>query len=124
MGRWSAARITPKCLLLILANLLALTNAGSEELFAQFSNLDQELVRYVDDIFSDSGRQIDVVPGICIERKSGNFSNVNSTLENCSTSRGIDSVEEYFSEKWDNFAKTHVLAMNVPETARFFFSCK
>lgn len=79
--------------------------------------LDTELKNYVDDIFSK--KNVYIVPGIRLEENANSTTN---DTEFCESVRHSKSVEDYFKERLKQYAKTHLLSVNVQETARFLSS--
>lgn len=81
------------------------------------SDLDKELKRFVDGVLSVD--EYPIIPGIVIERSS-NASTDNKHDENCVSTRSFASVENYVKRKIEEYTKNHVLAVDIPATARFF----
>lgn len=77
------------------------------------SVLDRELKNYVDRVFKTE--QFNIIPGVEFEKL-----NV-TTGTDCDTGRSQQtSFEDYIQDKFDQYAKTHVLSVNFEQTARFF----
>lgn len=79
------------------------------------SVLDRELKNYVDRVFKTE--HFNIIPGV-------EFEKLNDTTGNrtdCDTGRSeTTSFEDYIQDKFDQYAKTHVLSVNFEQTARFF----
>lgn len=97
------------CLLLTLSGCSAL---GETKL----SRVERELRRYVDDVMGVD--RFNVLPGVRIERL---VPLENATRDDRESGRRIEGFEEYFEDRLERYADTHLVSVNVPETARFFF---
>lgn len=88
----------------------------------RFTNVDRELKNFIDQTLSADNFQI--VQGISIERLV-NLNNSADGEEKCAESGRsvVSSIDDYLWNKVENFARTHVVTVSVPETARFF-KCK
>lgn len=107
---WCASRI--KC-----DNAIHDDNRGQAG--AAAAELDNELKAYVDQVLSLD--EYNVVPGIAVERAVN--ASLNNATECCErTARKLASVEDYARERLGAYAQSHVLSVNIPATARFFFS--
>lgn len=79
-------------------------------------------MEYLDETFAVDRYKI--IPGVQIEPAGGkNESETDrkddSSCESPKRSRGL---EDYFHEKLKSYYETHLVSVNLPETARFFFS--
>lgn len=79
------------------------------------TKMDHELKKYVDRVFS--AENVEVVPGVKITKRD----NATESAERCDTNGTSRSVEEYFHDKLNSFARTHLVSINVKETGRFLF---
>lgn len=84
-----------------------------------FQGVDKQLKEYVDGILSADS--YDVVPGVRIERSAIVAKNVTKEEEACGDGRAIEGIGEYFQDKLKKYYDTHLVSVNLPETARFFF---
>lgn len=76
----------------------------------------------MDETLSKDNYQI--VQGVTIERR--NKSNNDSVIEAKCKEEGrsiVTSFDDYMWKKFENYARTHVVSVKIPETARFF-KCK
>lgn len=108
-------------LILILYCASIAKSCGTDQEVRDESVLDRELKNYVDRVFSVE--EFHIVPGIEIERA------VNQTfIEDASDNnrkdcgRSYETVQEYVGKKLNSYARSHVLSVNLQETARFFSS--
>lgn len=86
----------------------------------QFTGVDRQLKEYIDQILSTD--TYNVVPGLRIERSLSVVQNATKEEEaNCGESRAIEGIGNYFQEKLKQYYDTHLVSVNLPETARFFF---
>lgn len=129
MGQWKdqggESKISTRFLnsIFCLAFLIGPTMSSPKEFSRNLSNLDKELVQYVDDIFDSYDNTHVLAPELCIEKKEANYTiEVNST-RSCESPKKIESVEDYFHERWDSFANSHVKALKLSDAGRFF-TCK
>lgn len=84
-------------------------------------NLERELKLYVDETLSKDNYQI--VQGVTIEPRTKTN---NSVIEEKCKGEGrsiVTSFDDYMWKKFQNYARTHVVSVKIPETARFF-KCK
>lgn len=78
---------------------------------------------YLDDAFAVDRYRI--IPGVQIEpaqRKNQSEAGNNGTEDSCVNARRSRGLEDYFHEKLKAYYQTHAVSVNLPETARFFFS--
>ncbi|XP_023309961.1 uncharacterized protein LOC108905934 [Anoplophora glabripennis] len=98
-------------------------SCGTEQEVRDESVLDRELKNYVDRVFSVG--EFRIVPGIEIER-AGNQTYIRDGSDNnrndCERGRNYETVQEYAGKKLNHYAQTHVLSVNLQETARFLSS--
>lgn len=80
------------------------------------SPIDRQLKTFVDGLVRTDNYKI--IPGINIKR-SFNTSNDDRLEESCETSRKTKSLDDYFKDRLVRYARSHHIAVNVPETARF-----
>lgn len=86
---------------------------------ANFTGVDRQLKIYVDRILATDSYS--VVPGVRIERSASLAENVTKGEEGCEEARMVDGIGDYFQEKLKKYYDTHLVSVNLPETARFFF---
>lgn len=82
------------------------------------SRLDRQLLRYVNRTLSVD--RYNIFAGVSIERKDDVHS---EELCDLRSTRKLGSVEQYIKRRIEDYAKTHVVAINMPDTGRFF-GCK
>lgn len=80
--------------------------------------LEQELKEYVDELIRNS-ENYRIIPGVDIKR------NINVTSDetlggSCRTGRKMKSLNDYVMERLEKYARSHHLAVDIPQTARFF----
>lgn len=122
MGPWKRRKSAyiKYSILVTLGFIIQYTTATEHS--KNISTLDQELIEYVDKIFSVDKYKI--LPGVEVERK-GNDTIKNSTRSCCGAGRSLsEDVEEHFYKKFQEFTNNHVVSLKVPETARFLIKCK
>lgn len=64
-----------------------------------------------------------IIPGVQIE-PSGENRTAGESGGGCEKGRSDLGLEGYFKEKLRRYYDTHMVSVNLPETARFFFSGK
>lgn len=79
------------------------------------TEIDKELKNYVDEVFS--AENVEVMPGLQLT-KLDNVSANDNKYDNNATTR---SLEDYFHERLDSFAKSRLVSVNVQQTARFLY---
>lgn len=122
MGQWKRRKseYIKYSILVTLGFIIQYTTATEHS--KNISTLDQELIEYVDKIFTVDKYKI--LPGVEVERKE-NDTLKNSTQSRCERGRSLsESVEDHFYRKFQEFTNNHVLSLKVPETARFLIKCK
>lgn len=97
-----------------LCLLLVLSRCSAEE--TKLNRVERELRRYVDDVLGVD--RLNVLPGVRIERS---VPVENATRDGREGGRNIEGFEEYFKDRLKRYTDTHLVSVNVPETARFFF---
>jgi len=118
MEQWKRKRSPSLDIILLIVFLYGGNCCKIEE---NFSGLDKELVRYVDDIFSVDN--VTVIPGIGIERRNKDVEDVHrndTDLKKCDTPRKSMQFEDYFYDKWNDYTDSHIVKVNLTSTARFF----
>lgn len=76
---------------------------------------------YLDETFSVDRYKI--IPGVQIEpARRKNESETERKDTSCESARRSRGLEDYFHEKLKDYYETHLVSVNLPETARFFFS--
>lgn len=89
----------------------------------QDSSLQRNLKSYIDKVFSIDDYFI--MPGVSIEKVSNTSEKIDKTADDsCGTQRNSRSIQDYLEEKLDQYTKTHVLSVKMPQTARLFFARK
>lgn len=101
--------------LLILPVALAKCSGCSD---GKLARVERELRKYVDDLVVTD--KFSVLPGVRIER-SVPTENATTYEDASEVSRSGKSFDEYIQNKLTQFYDTHLVSVNVPETARFFF---
>lgn len=94
-----------------------------QEVKATESVLDKELKDYVDGVFSVE--EFRIAPGIEIERVDNGTvigDDGDGSRNDCRRGRSFQTIPEYVGGKLDQYAQTHVLSVNLRETARFLSS--
>ncbi|XP_066247954.1 uncharacterized protein Osi24 [Euwallacea similis] len=84
------------------------------------SVLDRELKNYVDRVFKTE--QFVIVPGLEFEKVGNTTILANISDTRCDNARSGVSLEDYVQRRLDQYAETHVLSVNLDQTARFFSS--
>lgn len=74
---------------------------------------DTMLKSYIDGVLSD---EYQIIPGIKLEK-------LNKTKVATTQPRTIESIPDYVKRKLEEYTQTHALAVDFPQTARFFI-CK
>lgn len=97
--------------------LIAASSASECDNARSTGVLDEQLKKYVDGVLSVDN--YDIVPGVYIER-SRNLTVENGSLGDVGCGRGAFDIQNYVYRKLDQYSQTHVLAVNIPATARFF----
>lgn len=122
MGQWRRRKseFIKYSVLVTLVCIIQYTTASEHS--KNITTLDQELIEYVDEIFSlDKYR---ILPGIEVEKKT-NLPNTNIILSNNNEKRSMNNdIREYFYKRMDEFINSHVISLNIPQTARFLVPCK
>ncbi|KAL3268015.1 hypothetical protein HHI36_007148 [Cryptolaemus montrouzieri] len=95
------------------------TQRGDREQELQESIAQRELKNYVDSVFSID--EYYIMPGVSIE-KIDNATERMDVDVSCETQRSRRSLQEYLEERLDQYTKTHVLSVRMPQTARLFFA--
>ncbi|XP_044754757.1 uncharacterized protein LOC123313800 isoform X1 [Coccinella septempunctata] len=85
----------------------------------QESSLHRDLKGYIDKVFSIDDYYI--MPGVSIE-KASNDTDTEKVDVSCETQRKGRSLQDYLEERLDQYTKTHVLSVRMPQTARLFFA--
>ncbi|XP_045474144.1 uncharacterized protein LOC123680343 isoform X1 [Harmonia axyridis] len=87
----------------------------------QESTLQRDLKSYIDKVFSID--DYDIMPGVSIEKVSNNTERLDKNEDvSCETKRTRRSLQDYLEERLDQYTKTHVLSVRMPQTARLFFA--
>lgn len=111
-------RINPLGLLVIYGLILCGICCRTPDIEnVSLSRLDKQLLSYVNKTFSVDKYKI--FDGVSIERKEdGEMKRI------CEgESRTIASLEDYIKRRFEDYTKTHVVSIKIPETGRFF-KCK
>ncbi|XP_076266487.1 protein Osi24 [Rhynchophorus ferrugineus] len=82
------------------------------------SSLESEIKQYVDSVLQT--KTFPIIPGVQIE--SVNNVTVPDKNETCENGRSSESMEGYLSERLSKFVDTHVISVNLDQTARFLSS--
>ncbi|XP_049823531.1 uncharacterized protein LOC109606352 [Aethina tumida] len=106
-----------KSVIFNLLILIAASSASECDNARSTGVLDEQLKKYVDGVLSVDN--YDIVPGVYIER-SRNLTVENGSLGDVGCGRGAFDIQNYVYRKLDQYSQTHVLAVNIPATARFF----
>jgi hypothetical protein len=116
-GTWSRSRRGHVVIEVLYVVLCLVSDLRGSKLDCE-SDLDKELKRYVDRVLSVD--EYSIIPGVGIERAA----NASRTLVDddriCDKARSYGSIESYVQRRLEEYTKTHVLAVNIPATARFF----
>lgn len=114
MEEWK--RLILAFVMTLCAASISLACDATVQQIAHLSNLDKELVRYVDSIFSTDN--LTVIPGIKIEKVTKNA----TIPEECNSVARKDGIEvtDYFYNKLNDYGDNHVVKVNLSNTARFF----
>lgn len=120
MGQWRRRKseFIKYSILVTLICILQYTQATEHS--KNLTTLDEKLIKYVDEIFSLDNYKI--LPGLELEKKEIN--GTNETFRGYNEYETDNVVQEYFYKRMDNFINSHVLSLNVPQTARFLVPCK
>lgn len=124
MGQWRRRKsvFIKYSVLVTLVCILQYTKASEHS--KNITTLDQELIQYVDEIFNIDKYRI--LPGIEVERKENlPKKNVTYNSNNNNEKRSMtNDLQDYVYKRMDNYLKTHVVSLNLPETARFLVPCE
>ncbi|KAK9880012.1 hypothetical protein WA026_008525 [Henosepilachna vigintioctopunctata] len=83
--------------------------------------MQNELKKYVDKVLSID--EYNIIPGVSIKKRSNVTKSQDKGSETtCNTQRSRRSILDYIGEKLDRYTDTHVLSVNMPQTARLFFA--
>lgn len=94
-----------------------------------FTGIDRRLQEYADEVFSKD--TYNIITGVRIERAEFSEDEV-VAVENeinkednmpCNEGRSVISLEDYVLNRFDKYARTHVISVNAQDTARWF-NCK
>lgn len=117
---WKHRRSGCVALLFCLFYLPNLSSSCPEIRNEKVSRVDKELMDYLDDTFAVDKYRI--IPGVQIEpARKMNHSEINISDNSCEIARRSRGLEDYFYDKLKNYYETHLVSVNLPETARFFF---
>lgn len=117
---WKHRRSGCLALLFCLFYLPHLALSCPENRNDRLSRVDKELMDYLDNTFAVDKYRI--IPGVQIE--PARRSNKTESLDkgnSCERARRSRGLEDYFYEKFRKYYETHLVSVNFPETARFFF---
>lgn len=119
---WKHRRGGCIALLFYLICLTHLSSSCPQNENQKLNHVDRELMEYLDETFAIDRYKI--IPGVQIEPVRGkNKSEIERKDDNsCESARRSRGLEDYFHEKLKSYYKTHLVSVNLPETARFFFS--
>lgn len=114
-SKWkSNADFSKLIFLLLIVSRLAYSEQSSQNVITG-SLIDNDLKQYVDELFSVDN--VPVVPGINLKKIENNTDNIIVSRNKVSAR----SVDDYFQNRLDDFARTHSVSVNLGETARFLF---
>lgn len=118
---WKHRRSGCVALLFCLFYLPHLSEACPEMQKERLSRVDKELMDYLDNTFAVDKYRI--IPGVQIEpaRRSNETENKEEKNSSCERGRRNRGLEDYFYEKFRKYYENHLVSVNLPETARFFF---
>lgn len=75
---------------------------------------------YLDNAFAVDKYRI--IPGVQIEpTRRNNETETRDKGNSCERARKSRGLEDYFYDKFRKYYETHLVSVNLPETARFFF---
>lgn len=118
---WKHRRSGCVALLFCLFHLLPLSSSCPESHNEKISRVDKELMDYLDETFAVDKYKI--IPGVHIEpARRKNESATDRNDKSCESARKSRGLEDYFHDKLKQYYETHLVSVNLPETARFFFS--
>ncbi|KAJ8969597.1 hypothetical protein NQ317_015468 [Molorchus minor] len=118
--RHRGSRLILLRLISILCWISVVKLCNTEQEVRDESVLDRELKNYVDRVLGVD--VIHIIPGVEIEKAANNtFNNTikNTFTDKCIKGRHLETVEEYAGRKLDQYSKSHMLSVNLRETARF-----
>lgn len=85
----------------------------------RLSRVDRELMDYLDDTFAVDKYRI--IPGVHIEPTQNRNESETDRKDSCESARKSKGLEDYFYDRFKEYYETHLVSVNLPETARFFF---
>ncbi|ENN79214.1 uncharacterized protein LOC109535244 [Dendroctonus ponderosae] len=105
---------------LILISLCAKIARTCNNQVRDESVLDRELKNYVDRVLR--AEDVSIIPGVGLERIENITKASESDGNNCVSGRAELTLEDYVKKRFNQYAESHVLSVDLRETARFFSS--
>lgn len=84
------------------------------------SVLDRELKNYVDRVLK--AENVSILPGVGLEKIENITKAPESDADNCVSGRAGLTLEDYVKKRFNQYAESHVLSVDLRETSRFFSS--